>query len=262
MMTRFRANMDDWDPLFLNELGRTRPVIIFNNAGVATSSGEVPRTIKGAADHAATLCKALGIETVDILGWSMAGFTAQVMAIEYPQLVRQVVLIGTGPGASPETPPPNRPEVFEVATRPTVTDTIWQEEDHEYLFFAPGSRVSAAAVRASLGRIREREAKGLESPTTQRVMERQSEAIQGFWFKGEGNYFARLKDLRQPTMILNGDRDAFFNVMAQALLYREIPNARLGIYPMAGHGPHHQYPRQVAAVVSDFLNEKPILARR
>lgn len=261
LLTRFRANMDDWDPLFLNELGRARPVIIFNNAGVATSSGQVPRTIKGAADHAARVCKALGLETVDILGWSMAGFTAQVMAIEYPQLVRQVVLIGTGPGASPETPPPSRPEVFEVATRPTVTDTIWQEQDHEYLFFAPGTAASSAAVRASLTRIHRRNPKGLESPTTQTVMERQSEAIQGFWFKGEGDYFQRLKELRQPTLILNGDRDAFFNVSAQVLLYREIPNSRLGIYPMAGHGPHHQYPREVAKVVDQFLNEQAALTQ-
>ena len=140
LMTRFRGTMDDWDPLFLNELGKQRPVLIFNNAGVATSTGEVPTTIKGAADHAAQLCAALRLTTVDILGWSMAGFTAQVLAIEHPRLVRNVVLIGTGPGASKETPPPSRPDVFNVASQKPSSDTIWGEDGHEYLFFAPARR--------------------------------------------------------------------------------------------------------------------------
>ena len=250
MMTRFRATMDDWDPAFLNALGKERTVIIFNNAGVASSTGEVPATIKGAADHAAHFTKALGYKKVDILGWSMAGFTAQVMAIEYPQLVRKVVLIGTGPGGSPETPAPFRPEVFEIATQPS-----WDEKGHEFLFFTD-SPEGNAAVKASLKRINASRNGKLEAPTTKTVMENQNKAIAAFWFEGQGDYFNQLKNLKQPTLIINGDRDAFFDIKGQWLLHREIPNSisQLAIYPMAGHGPQHQFPGHVAQTIQHFIN--------
>jgi len=253
MLTRFRANMDDWDPQFLNALGQQRPVIVFNNSGVASSSGEVPTTIKGAADDAASFARALGYEQIDVLGWSMAGFTGQVIAIEYPQLVRKVVLIGTGPGGSPETSPPFRPEVFEIATKGVSTNTIWEEKDHQFLFFAADTQEGEQAVKASLERIGNSR-RSDEPVTTDQVMQNQSAAITAFWFEAQGDYFSKLKDLKQPTLIINGDRDAFFDMKGQWLLHREIPNSRLAIYPMAGHGPQHQFPEHVGATINTFLN--------
>ncbi|MBX2875636.1 MAG: alpha/beta hydrolase [Saprospiraceae bacterium] len=248
LLQRFRATMDDWDPAFLNAIAKERQVIVFNNAGVATSTGEVPTTIKGAADHAAKLARGLGYAQVDIIGWSMAGFTAQVMAIEYPDLVRKVILIGTGPGGSPETSPPALDGVFDIATRPT-----YQQLEHELLFFTDSPEGKAAA-EASLNRINRARGGELEAPTTSTVMERQAKAITAFWFEGDGGYFSKLKNLTQPTLIINGDRDAFFDVKGQWLLYREIPNARLSIYPMAGHGAHHQFPKHVGSSILHFLS--------
>lgn len=247
LLQRFRGTMDDWDPAFLNALAKERTVIVFNNAGVATSTGEVPTTIQGASDHAAKLISGLGYNQVDIIGWSMAGFTAQVMAIEYSALVRKVVLLGTGPGGSPETSPPAKEDIFDIATRPS-----YQQAEHELLFFTD-SPEGRAAVTASLSRINSARGGNLEEPTTSTVMQRQAKAITAFWFEAEGNYFDKLKTLKQPTLIINGDRDAFFDVKGQWLLYREIPNARLAIYPMAGHAAHHQYPEHVGSNILHFL---------
>lgn len=258
MLTRFRANMDDWDPAFINELGKERPVIVFNNAGVASSTGEVPTTIKGAADHAATLAKALGYNEVDILGWSMAGFTVQVMAMDYPGLVRNMVIVGSGPGGSAETSPPARPEVFGVATKTPVNSIIWEEPDHQFLFFAPDSEVGKKAVAASLKRINAGRRSDEEPVTTTTVMERQNQAIAAFWWEAKDDrYFQRLKEIKQPTLIVNGDRDAFFDLKGQWLLHREIPNSQVAIYPMAGHGPQHQYPKHCGEMINKFLSSNP-----
>ncbi len=247
MLQRFRGTMDDWDPAFINALGKERTVLVFNNAGVASSDGEVPTTIRGMAEHAAEFTRALGYKQVDVAGWSMGGFVAQVMTIEHPELVRKLVLVGTGPGGGPDTPAPTE-GVFDTATHASYSD-----EDHQYLFFSQ-SNEGREAVRASLHRIKASRDGKLEKPTTSEVMQRQAQAIDAFW-KGEGNYYEKLKAVKQETLILNGDRDKFFNVAGQWVLYREIPEARLAIYPMAGHGAHHQFPDQAGALINQFLDQ-------
>lgn len=246
MLQRFRGTMDDWDPAFINELGKERTVLVFNNAGVASSNGEVPTTIKGMADHAARFAKALGYNKVDVAGWSMGGFVAQVMAIEYPNLVRKLVLIGTGPGGGPDTPAPTE-GVFDVATH-----SSYAEEDHQYLFFTM-NKEDVSSVQASLDRISKSHGGKLETPTTPTVMQRQAQAIDAFW-KGQGDYYSKLKTMKHETLILNGDRDKFFNVAGQWVLHREIPNSRLAIYPMAGHGAHHEYPQHSGSTITNFLD--------
>ena len=137
MITRYRANMDDWDPAFLDALAQDRRILVFNQSGVSSSSGEVKDTIQNMAQDLANFVKALGLEEVDVLGWSMGGFTAQVVAIDHPQIVRKVVLIGTGPAASEHTPEP-RAGVFETATKPDREDgtTTYSDDDRNYLFFS------------------------------------------------------------------------------------------------------------------------------
>jgi pimeloyl-ACP methyl ester carboxylesterase len=84
-----------------------REVILFNNAGVASSTGTVPPTIEAMARDAITFINALGLTTIEVVGHSMGGLVAQDVALAHPELVRRLVLVGTGPrggdgiGASP-----------------------------------------------------------------------------------------------------------------------------------------------------------------
>ena len=70
---------------------------MFDNAGVASSSGTVPDTIEAMADDAITFTNALGLDTIDVIGHSMGGLVAQEVALARPDLVRRLVLAGTGP---------------------------------------------------------------------------------------------------------------------------------------------------------------------
>src|ERR1700731_5040401 len=93
----FTGTMDHWDPLVTDGLAATREVILFNNAGISSSSGEVPSSAEEMAANAAGFIKALGLAKVDVLGFSLGGFVAQALTLAYPALVRRLVLVGTGP---------------------------------------------------------------------------------------------------------------------------------------------------------------------
>src|SRR5262249_28919632 len=96
-LQHFRGGLDNWDPKVTDGLAKDRPVILFNNAGVASSDGEPADTVSGMAKHVVTFINVLGLKRVDLLGFSLGGFVAQQVVLENPGLIRRVVLTGTGP---------------------------------------------------------------------------------------------------------------------------------------------------------------------
>ena len=121
----FTGTMDHWDPLVTNGLAATREVILFNNAGVSSSSGEVPSSAEEMAANAAAFIKALGPEKVDVLGFSLGGFVAQALAVAEPSLVRRLILVGTGPqgGQGMATLTPEAQAVF--GAKYANPDEVW-----------------------------------------------------------------------------------------------------------------------------------------
>lgn len=101
MHIHFRASLDFWDPAFINAPAARRPAIIFDNAGVGKSSGEIPLTYQGYADNVITFVEALGIKQIDLLGFSMGGCCVQTVALTAPWLVRKLILAGTRASQGP-----------------------------------------------------------------------------------------------------------------------------------------------------------------
>src|SRR5260221_5772889 len=93
----YTGTMDYWDPAVTDGLARDREVILFNNAGVASSSGEVPTTFEQMGANAIAFSRALGLNKADMLGFSIGGMVAQEIALQAPDLVRKLILVGTGP---------------------------------------------------------------------------------------------------------------------------------------------------------------------
>src|SRR3982074_957426 len=110
----FTGTMDHWDPAVTDGLATEREVILFNNAGVSSSSGEVPTSFQQMAANAVSFIKALGLPKVDVLGFSIGGFVAQEITLQAPDLVRRLVLVGTGPrsGEGMATLTPEAQEIF------------------------------------------------------------------------------------------------------------------------------------------------------
>ena len=241
-LQRFRGTLDDWDPAFVDELANTRTVILFSDAAIGSSTGTAATSVDQKARNAAEFARALGHERIDVLGFSMGGFVSQAIAMAEPALVRKVVLVGTGPGGNPENEPPTD-IVFQIATRPS-----YGFEDVRYLFFALGRDDE---TRAFIERMALR-TEHREPPVGPEVIGVMGQLIMDF-MHGQSGHYGRLKELRQPTLIVSGDRDPFFPAKNHWILYRELPDAQLAMYPNAGHGPHQQHPQQVAAQIECFL---------
>src|SRR6202795_4649183 len=142
------GTMDYWDPTVTDGLARDREGILFNNAGVSSSSGEVPTTFQGMGAGAIAFIKALRLTKVDVLGFSIGGFVAQEITLQAPDLVRKLVLVGTGPrgGEGMATLTPEAQQIFGATYDPP--DHLWLA-----VHFTP-SEASQAAGREFLKRFR------------------------------------------------------------------------------------------------------------
>jgi pimeloyl-ACP methyl ester carboxylesterase len=241
---RFRGTLDDWDPGFVDELAKTRHVILFSDAAIGSSTGTAAKDVDEKARNAASFARALGHAQIDVLGFSMGGFICQAIAILEPRLVRKVITIGTGPGGNAETAPPTD-IVFGIALKETYTF-----EDFRYLFLTEGREQE---TQASIDRIALR--KDREPVVGAQVIGTMVELISAF-MGGKTGHYARLAELKQPVLIITGDRDPFFPLKNTWLLYRELANAEVAVYPLAGHAAHQQHPIEVAAQVERFLSKK------
>jgi pimeloyl-ACP methyl ester carboxylesterase len=113
-LTHLAAVLDNWDPRVVDGIAAKHRVITFDNRGVGASSGSTPTTIQEMARDAVTFIRALGLDQVDLFGFSMGGMIAQVIAQEEPQLVRKMLLAGTGPAGG---------EGIDKVTRISLLDT-------------------------------------------------------------------------------------------------------------------------------------------
>jgi pimeloyl-ACP methyl ester carboxylesterase len=241
----FIGTMDHWDPLITDGLAKDREVILFDNAGIASTSGDVPTTIEGMAVNAAAFIKALGLTQVDVLGFSLGGLVAQTLAIDEPLLVRKLVLVGTGPrsGEGMATLTPEAQRIF---------GATYDEPDHLWLkVFFTESDASQAAGRAFLQRFRLR-TNDRDSEANEKVAPAQIEAL-GKWGASRENPYDCLKSLHQPTLVINGGTDVIIYTINSYILQQNIPNAQLILYPDANHGSQYQYPELFVRHVGTFL---------
>jgi pimeloyl-ACP methyl ester carboxylesterase len=242
----FTGTMDHWDPAVTDGLATEREVILFNNAGISSTSGEVPASVEKMAANAAAFIKALGLAKVDVLGFSLGGFVAQEIALAEPKLVRRLILLGTGPrggeGMDGGTPEGNR-----------IFGATYTEPDHLWLsVFFTSSRASQAAGRAFLKRFGLR-AKDRDPEVNNKVAPAQRAAI-AKWAAPRERPYDYLKAIQQPTLVVNGSNDVIIYTVNSFILQQNLPNAQLIIYPDSAHGSDHQYPALFVGDVTRFLD--------
>jgi pimeloyl-ACP methyl ester carboxylesterase len=242
----FTGTMDHWDPLVTDGLAATREVILFDNAGISSTSGEVPASVEEMAANAAAFIKALGLAKVDILGFSLGGFVAQELSVADPSLVRRLILVGTGPrgGEGMATLTPEAQAVFGATY--ANPDEVWLSG-----FFTP-SEASQAAGRAFLKRFRRR-VEGRDPEVGGKVAPAQIDAI-GKWGAPRAGAFDYLREITHPTLVINGSNDVIIYTVNSFILQQNLPNAELILYPDSNHGSQYQYPALFIADVTRFLD--------
>lgn len=244
----FRAGMDHWDPAVTDGLAASRPVILFDNAGVAGSSGETPGTIEAMADHAADFIGALGLSLVDFLGFSIGGYVAQALALRHPAIVRRLMLVGTGPRRGEPSQDPKTAE-YGASTDPATGETGL--EAFLYLFFRP-TETSQAAGQAFWERRHLRKT-DVDPPSSPQTMAAQRAAITA-WRQIEEERYSELNNIKQPTLVVNGNHDVMIPTINAYILSQQIPRAQLIVYPDSGHGSLFQFPQLFVAHGKMFLD--------
>ena len=244
----YTGTMDHWDPAVADGFAKEREVILFDNAGVSSSSGEVPESFEQMGSNAVAFIKSLELEQVDVLGFSIGGFVAQEIALAAPQLVRRLVLAGTGPrggeGMAGGTPEGNR-----------IFSAKYDDPDHLWLnVFFTQSQASQAAGRKFLKRFRLR-TKDRDPEVKDKVPPAQRAAI-AKWAAPRERPYDYLKTIQQPTLVVNGSTDPIIYTVNSFILQQNLPNAQLIIYPDSAHGSHHQYPGLFVRHVSMFLDQE------
>ncbi|WP_406433252.1 alpha/beta fold hydrolase [Streptomyces sp. NBC_01589] len=235
--------LDNWDPRVVDGLAARRRVITFDNRGVGGSSGSTPATIEAMARDAVLFIRALGFDQVDLLGLSMGGFIAQVIAEKEPRLVRKVILAGTGPAGGPGID-----KVPALTIQATLKGALTVRDPKLPLFFtetAGGQR----AGRAFLERLKER-THNRDNDISLPSFRAQLKAIKQWGRQAPSD----LSDIRQPVLVANGENDRMVPSQNTLDLAARLPQSELvPLYSDAGHGGIFQYHDEFVTRALGFL---------
>lgn len=240
----FTGNLDCWDPAVTDGLAQNREVILFDNAGVGGSSGEVPDTFARMATNAAAFIDALGFIQVDVLGFSIGSFVAQNLVLQRPELVRKLILVGSSPRNGDGMP-------FTSESQP-IFGTKYENPDDFWLDgFFTDSPASRAAGHEFLKR-RDARTEDRDIPANDKVAPAQIAAIEE-WSQPVGERFGYLKKIKQPVLVVNGTHDIIYYSANSLPLAQNFPNGQLVLYPDAAHGSFFQYPGLFVEDATRFL---------
>jgi pimeloyl-ACP methyl ester carboxylesterase len=244
-LTHLAAVLDNWDPRVVDGIAARHRVITFDNRGVGASSGSTPKTIEEMASDAVTFIRAVGLDQVDLFGFSMGGMIAQVIAQREPRLVRKMILAGTGPAGG---------EGIEKVTRISYLDIarglLTRQDAKQFLFFTrtPNGR---RAGKEFLARLEER-TNDRDKAISVSSFRAQLKAIHRWGLTKP----ADLASIRQPVLVMNGVSDRMVPSKNTVDLDQRLPNSQLVLYPDAGHGGVFQFHEDFVNRALEFLGEE------
>jgi pimeloyl-ACP methyl ester carboxylesterase len=236
------ATLDNWDPRIVDPIAQHHHVIAFDNRGVGASTGKVPDTIEAMADDAYAFVTALGFEQIDIFSFSLGGMVAQALVVKHPELVRKLILTGTGPKGGKGIDKVAGPTYYDM-----VRAALTRSDPKEFLFFNR-NEAGKAAGKAFVERLGER-TQDRDAPMKVKGFQTQLKAIKT-WGRGTPD---DLSKITRPTLIANGDNDRMVPSVLSSDLHERIPGSELVIYPDSGHGAIFQHHDRFAPLAVEFL---------
>lgn len=245
MLVHLAANLDNWDPRLVDQLAIDRHLILLDLPGVGASGGTVPPTLEEAGEQAARIVRGLGHDRVDLLGLSMGGMIAQEVVRHDPELVKRLILVGTGPPAGLGID-----KVTPTTFRHMLRAALKRKDPKRYIFYTHDARGEAVANEV-LGRLGSRSAQYADKAMAVTSFLRQLRAIKRWGTSPADD----LSHIAMPTLIVNGDTDDMVPTPNSYDMHKRIAGSRLVIYPHAGHGSLFQNPDDFTVEVNAFLTD-------
>ena len=239
------AVLDNWDPRIIDGIAAKHRIITFDNRGIGASEGTTPDSVAAMARDAVAFIRALGFEQIDLLGFSLGGFIAQVIAQEEPRLVRKIVLAGTGPAGGVGID-----KVTSITIRDMIKAALTFKDPKYYLFFTRTSNGRKAA-RQFLERLKERTG-NRDKAISIAAFRAQLKAIHAWGCQEPSD----LSGILQPVLVANGEEDKMVPSSNSVDLARRLPNAEVILYSDAGHGGIFQYHKEFVDKVIEFLESR------
>jgi pimeloyl-ACP methyl ester carboxylesterase len=240
----FNSNMDAWDPSVTNSLADAHEVILVDNAGVGASGGETPHTVAEMTSHCVAFCRALGLKSVHVVGFSLGGMMAQELVLDHPELVRRLILLGTAPRGGEKL---------------TFTELSAEEQADPVAFllgaFFTPSATSQAAGRAYIKRLESRR-QDRDLPVSRNSAVAQLAAIREWGIIPTTGRYATLQKITHPTLIAHGNKDIVVDPVNALILAEHLPNAQLIVYSDSSHGAQYQHATMFLQHLKLFLNDE------
>lgn len=246
LVQRFRGTIDWWDPEFVDYLAATHDVILFDNVGIGYTIGEPRDSVAGFASGAIEFIEALGLTTVDLLGWSLGGIVAQAVTHRRPDLVRKLVVAGSAPVGPVPGQPDMEPRVLSIMAKPDA-----DAEDLLYLFY-PETEAGRAAGLEHLAKVFVRLGTA-GPPVSEEAALGQLQAVAKILAVPFDEARATLEAVKQPVLYANGVHDVMIPALASYVAVQHLQSATLVLYSDAGHGFLFQHARTFATEVINFL---------
>ncbi|HEY9315939.1 alpha/beta hydrolase, partial [Williamsia sp.] len=221
----FTAVLDDWDPRVIDGVAKGHHVIAFDNRGVGATGGSVPTNLEQMGADAISFIRALGLDKVDLVGFSLGGGVAQMVALQAPELVRRLVLTGTGPRGGGGID-----KMARIVGLAYVKAALARKDPRHFLFF-PRTDEGKLAANDYFGRLAER-TDNRDKPISVRAGIAQLRAIVG----GGKTTPDDLSVITHPAFVANGDNDIMVASKHSVELAERLPNSQVTIYPDSGHG--------------------------
>ena len=241
-LNHLAAVLDNWDPRIIDGIAAKHHVVVFDNRGVGASTGEPAKSIEQMADDAITFIQAKGFKKVDLFGFSMGGMISQEIVLKQPQLIRKMILSGTGPAGGTGISTVGR-----VSNWDLVRGMATRQDPKVYLFFTRTENGKAAA-KAFVQRINER-TENRDKEIMLSAYRAQLKALKKWGSKKP----ADLSVIQQPVLVANGDHDRMVPTVNTYDLAKRLPNSSLIIYPDAGHGGIFQFHQDFVKQSLTFL---------